>query len=289
MEYSEADLILNADGSVYHLGLLPGQLAKTILTVGDPDRVSQVAAQFDHLEFKTQKREIRSCTGTYKGQRLSVISTGMGTDNIDIVFNEIDALFNIDLQARTPKAEHTQLQFIRLGTSGAIQADIPLGSLLLATAAVGVDALGAFYPQSTQKLLWEMAVQEYFKKYFPTVVPYTVAAAPSLLNVFKSESFDKGITVTHPGFYGPQGRQARIPIAYPHWIALLQAFQAEGVRLTNFDMETAGIYALASMMGHQALSVNAILANRVTGDFVADPNQVVDEMIHRVLDVCTGL
>lgn len=289
MEYSEADLILNADGSVYHLGLLPGQLAKTILTVGDPDRVSQVVAQFDHLEFKTQKREIRSCTGTYKGQRLSVISTGMGTDNIDIVFNEIDALFNIDLQARTPKAEHTQLQFIRLGTSGAIQADIPLGSLLLATAAVGVDALGAFYPQSTQKLLWEMAVQEYFKKYFPTVVPYTVAAAPSLLNVFKSESFDKGITVTHPGFYGPQGRQARIPIAYPHWIALLQAFQAEGVRLTNFDMETAGIYALASMMGHQALSVNAILANRVTGDFVADPNQVVDEMIHRVLDVCTGL
>ncbi|MEL0262871.1 MAG: nucleoside phosphorylase [Flavobacteriaceae bacterium] len=289
MEYSEADLILNADGSVYHLGLLPGQLAKTILTVGDPDRVSQVAAQFDHLEFKTQKREIRSCTGTYKGQRLSVISTGMGTDNIDIVFNEIDALFNIDLQARTPKAEHTQLQFIRLGTSGAIQADIPLGSLLLATAAVGVDALGAFYPQSTQKLPWEMAVQEYFKKYFPTVVPYTVAAAPSLLNVFKSESFDKGITVTHPGFYGPQGRQARIPIAYPHWIALLQAFQAEGVRLTNFDMETAGIYALASMMGHQALSVNAILANRVTGDFVADPNQVVDEMIHRVLDVCTGL
>ena len=289
MEYSEADLILNADGSVYHLGLMPGQLAKTILTVGDPDRVSQVAAQFDHLEFKTQKREIRSCTGTYKGQRLSVISTGMGTDNIDIVFNEIDALFNIDLQARTPKAEHTQLQFIRLGTSGAIQADIPLGSLLLATAAVGVDALGAFYPQSTQKLLWEMDVQEYFKKYFPTVVPYTVAAAPSLLNVFKSESFDKGITVTHPGFYGPQGRQARIPIAYPHWIALLQAFQAEGVRLTNFDMETAGIYALASMMGHQALSVNAILANRVTGDFVADPNQVVDEMIHRVLDVCTGL
>lgn len=289
MEYSEADLILNADGSVYHLGLLPGQLAKTILTVGDPDRVSQVAAQFDHLEFKTQKREIRSCTGTYKGQRLSVISTGMGTDNIDIVFNEIDALFNIDLHARTPKAEHTQLQFIRLGTSGAIQADIPLGSLLLATAAVGVDALGAFYPQSTQKLLWEMAVQEYFKNYFPTVVPYTVAAAPSLLNVFKSESFDKGITVTHPGFYGPQGRQARIPIAYPHWIALLQAFQAEGVRLTNFDMETAGIYALASMMGHQALSVNAILANRVTGDFVADPNQVVDEMIHRVLDVCTGL
>lgn len=289
MEYSEADLILNTDGSVYHLGLLPGQLAKTILTVGDPDRVSQVAAQFDHLEFKTQKREIRSCTGTYKGQRLSVISTGMGTDNIDIVFNEIDALFNIDLQARTPKAEHTQLQFIRLGTSGAIQADIPLGSLLLATAAVGVDALGAFYPQSTQKLPWEMAVQEYFKKYFPTVVPYTVAAAPSLLNVFKSESFDKGITVTHPGFYGPQGRQARIPIAYPHWIALLQAFQAEGVRLTNFDMETAGIYALASMMGHQALSVNAILANRVTGDFVADPNQVVDEMIHRVLDVCTGL
>ncbi len=213
----------------------------------------------------------------------------MGTDNIDIVFNEIDALFNIDLQARTPKAEHTQLQFIRLGTSGAIQADIPLGSLLLATAAVGVDALGAFYPQSTQKLPWEMAVQEYFKKYFPTVVPYTAAAAPSLLNVFKSESFDKGITVTHPGFYGPQGRQARIPIAYPHWIALLQAFQAEGVRLTNFDMETAGIYALASMMGHQALSVNAILANRVTGDFVADPNQVVDEMIHRVLDVCTGL
>ncbi len=289
MEYSEADLILNADGSVYHLGLLPGQLAKTILTVGDPDRVSQVSAQFDHLEFKTQKREIRSCTGTYKGQRLSVISTGMGTDNIDIVFNEIDALFNIDLQARTPKAEHTQLQFIRLGTSGAIQADIPLGSLLLATAAVGVDALGAFYPQSKQKLLWEMAVQEYFKQYFPTVVPYTVAAAPSLLNVFKSESFDKGITVTHPGFYGPQGRQARIPIAYPHWIALLQAFQAEGVRLTNFDMETAGIYALASMMGHQALSVNAILANRVTGDFVADPNQVVDEMIHRVLDVCTGL
>lgn len=289
MEYSEADLILNADGSVYHLGLLPGQLAKTILTVGDPDRVSQVAAQFDHLEFKTQKREIRSCTGTYKGQRLSVISTGMGTDNIDIVFNEIDALFNIDLQARTPKAEHTQLQFIRLGTSGAIQADIPFGSLLLATAAVGVDALGAFYPQSTEKLLWEMAVQEYFKKNFPTVVPYTVAAAPSLLNVFKSESFDKGITVTHPGFYGPQGRQARIPITYPHWIALLQAFQAEGVRLTNFDMETAGIYALASMMGHQALSVNAILANRVTGDFVADPNQVVDEMIHRVLDVCTGL
>jgi len=289
MTMSAADLILNPDGSIYHLGLQPGQLAPVILTVGDPDRVQQVARHFDRIEFEYQKREIKSLTGFYKGKRLSVVSTGMGTDNIDIVLNEIDALFNVDFKTRQPKSSTTQLTFIRLGTSGAIQPDLPLGSILASKYAVGVDALGAFYQYSAEQLPLNQAIARYFQQNFQNVMPYVVAASQPLFEKFKRISTEEGITITHPGFYGPQGRQARIPIAYPNWIAQLQNFDFEANRFTNFDMETAGIYLLASLMGHHALSFNALLANRVTGQFTDKPNLVVDQMIALVLEGCLSI
>ena len=283
-----AELILNPDGTIYHLGVTAAALSSCILTVGDPERVATVTAHFDHIEMEHHKREFTIVTGSYKGKRLTVLSTGMGTDNIDIVLNELDAIFNINLENGTPKTKITPLTIIRLGTSGSIQPYIPVDTLLLSQYAVGVDALLQFYP-TPKPFAFSDAVATYFKTQFDLASPYTVGGSAALLKHFQAPAVHTGVTITHPGFYGPQGRQLRTPIRYPQWIDRLQAFKWKDKRLTNFDMETAGIYALAEHMGHRALAVNALLANRATGVFSTQAEATIERMIKYVLEACTTL
>lgn len=283
-----AELILNPDGTIYHLGVTAAALSSCILTVGDPERVASVTEHFDNIEMEYHKREFTIVTGSYKGKRLTVLSTGMGTDNIDIVLNELDAIFNINLENGTPKAKITPLTIIRLGTSGSIQPDIPVDTLLLSHYAVGVDALLQFYPPA-KSTAFSDAVVAYFRAQFDLAFPYTVGGSEVLLKHFQAPGVRTGVTITHPGFYGPQGRQLRTPIRYPQWIDKLQAFEWKGKRLTNFDMETAGIYALAEHLGHRSLAVNALLANRATGVFSTQAEATIDRMIQYVLEACTTL
>jgi len=284
---SEADLVINPDGSIYHLNLLPGDVADTVITVGDPDRIGEITKHFDRIEFKKGKREFLTQTGYIGTKRITVISTGIGTDNIDIVFNELDALVNIDFDTRTVKEELTSLDIIRIGTSGAVQSDLPMGTILVSTFGLGLDALMHYYvhavPESEVPLF--EAVKQHFSK-LEAVSPYLTAADPGLLSHI-GRGMEQGITVTAPGFYAPQGRQVRAQNAVPGFISLLNSFSYLDSRITNLEMETAGIYALAKILGHKALSVNAILASRVNFQFSNEPNQVVDKAIRLVLERLT--
>jgi uridine phosphorylase len=284
---SETDLILNADGSTYHLNLLPGDVADTIITVGDPDRVAGVSKYFDAIELKKGKREFITHTGRIGNKRLTVISTGIGTDNIDIVLNELDALVNIDLAARVVKPVLKSLHIIRIGTSGAIQADIPIDSLLLSSAAFGLDPLMNYYLQNLsgkeQKLL------SAFKAALPsdtTLSPYLASADESLLTALGT-GIEQGITITTPGFYSPQGRQVRAVSAIPRLMEIIQDFNFNGQRITNLEMETAGIYGLASALGHKAISFNVLLANRITQIFSRRPAEIMDHYIKELLERTT--
>lgn len=281
---ADADLILNPDGSIYHLNLLPEDIAGTVITVGDPERVPVVSAHFDRIELRKGKREFLTHTGYVGNTRISVLSTGIGTDNIDIVLNELDALVNIDLDARLPKQQLTSLTLIRIGTSGAIQPDITPGDLLISSFGLGFDALIRYYSypplQAEQRLL--EAVDLYFDT-IPGTRPYLAQANNDLMQRF-GKGLQKGITVTAPGFYAPQGRRLRLQNTMPDFIGHLQKFNSADQRLTNLEMETAGIYALAGCMGHKAISVNAILANRITGEFSKKPEAVVRQAICRVLE-----
>ena len=280
----ETELILNTDGSVYHLNLLPGDIASTIITVGDPERVAQVSRYFDHIELKKSKREFVTHTGTMGGKRLTVLSTGIGTDNIDIVMNELDALVNIDLQTRLPKTRLQKLNIIRIGTSGAIQADIPIDSLLVSSAAFGMDTLMHYYEHpltaSERKLLDNFKVALPKESYFS---PY-IASADSWLIAKLATDLQQGITITAPGFYAPQGREIRAKVAYPDLMESIQKFNSDGKRITNLEMETAGIYGMAAVLGHRAISFNVILANRATQSFSKQPEQVMDKYIQQVLN-----
>ena len=281
---SEADLIINQDGTIYHLNLLPEDLAQTIITVGDPDRVSEVSKHFDSIELKKGKREFITHTGYLDKKRITVISTGIGTDNIDIVFNELDALVNIDFEKREVKKELTSLDIIRIGTSGTIQPDIPVGTILASSFGLGLDALMQYYIQELSGD--EHSILDAFKSRFSHIkgiTPYLTAADNTLLNTIGSD-MEQGITVTAPGFYAPQGRQVRAKNAVPDFINLLNNFQYSNYRITNLEMETAGIYALAKALGHKALSVNAILASRVNFEFSENPAAVVDKAIKMVLE-----
>lgn len=278
-----SELILNPDGSIYHLHLRPEHIAKTIITVGDPDRVAQVSKHFDRVEFAFNKREFITHTGYIGSKRLSVISTGIGPDNIDIVFNEIDALFNVDLMTRRPKPNPIQLQFIRIGTSGALQADIAVDSFLWSSHAVSWDNLFAFYAIPTNPKAQEM--EEQLAQTVPTLpVRGRLFEAPGNLHQQLDGSFLQGITLTCPGFYAPQGRQIRLAsrITEAHFTQLQQA-RLEGHRITNMEMETAAMYGMAQALGHQAISCNAILANRPNGEFSADPKRTVEHLIETVL------
>ncbi|MES2872765.1 MAG: nucleoside phosphorylase [Bacteroidota bacterium] len=280
---SETDLILNTDGSIYHLNLLPEDLADTIITVGDPDRVSDVSRHFDRIELQKGKREFITHTGYLGSKRISVISTGIGTDNIDIVLNELDALVNIDFDSRLVKDSLKCLNIVRVGTSGAIQDDIPMDTIIVSEFGLGLDALMNFYVHNMSGD--EHLLQDSLKSHLhhiQGIEPYITAADQTLLDVV-GKDLPRGITVTAPGFYAPQGREVRAKITVPGLISLLSSFRSGNYRLTNLEMETAGIYALSKALGHRALSVNAILASRTRFKFSAEPSKVINKAIELVL------
>ena len=277
----ESELILNPDGSIYHLNLRPEQVADTIILVGDPNRVPRVSAYFDTIEFSTQKREFCTHTGTYKGKRLTALSTGIGPDNIDIVINELDALFNIDLHTRKPKEQLTSLNIVRFGTSGSLQADIPVDSFVLSSHGLGMDNMLHAYKDAPK--VREIAMEEAFMAhtYWNTDKgrPYIVGCGETLKQRLLIDKVFEGITGTAPGFYGPQGRMLRLPVQDPTLNDKLHSFNYKGYRMTNLEMETSAIYGLSKLLGHQAVSLNAIIANRATGTFTKDTKKVVEELI----------
>lgn len=279
-----SELVLNADGSIYHLSLRPEEIADTVILVGDPDRVAMVSAHFDRIDVQRQHREFVTHTGELNGKRLTVISTGIGTDNIDIVLNELDALVNIDLQTRLPKNTHTSLQFIRIGTSGALQPDIPADSFLASQAGIGLDGLMLFYqmPYNSETSTY---LNELGKKL--PLQPYMAWGDEALLEQMARDDFFRGITLTCGGFYAPQGRQLRLPVRFAGLLDFFQEQSFKGARFTNFEMETAGIYALAQLLGHRALSLNAILANRPSGTFTKDGKALVQRLIKTTLERLT--
>lgn len=284
MQLGSSELILNADRSIYHLNLLPEDIATTIITVGDPDRVSDVSKYFDTIELKKGKREFITHTGTLNGKRLSVISTGIGTDNIDIVFNELDALVNIDFNTRRVKKEITQLDFIRIGTSGAIQPDILVDSFLLSEYAIGFDSLLHFYESEDVQHV-DMAKAFVTHAQWPAYKshPYVVKGDDLLRRKLSSNRIQYGITATNTGFYGPQGRKLRVPIADNDFMSKLSSFRYNEMRITNLEMETSGIYGMSKLMGHQAVSMNCILANRVTEKFSKTPEESINALIKYTL------
>lgn len=284
MKISESDLIINPDGSIYHLNLLPGDIAETIITVGDPDRVGEVSKYFDQIEFKKGKREFVTHTGYVGKKRITVLSTGIGTDNIDIVFNELDALVNVDFETREVKKTLTSLNIIRVGTSGAVQPDIPMGTILSSSYGLGMDALMNYYVHqlSPDEQLLLDDVKTHFGQ-LKHINPYLTAADDGLLHTIGKDMIH-GITITAPGFYAPQGRIVRAKNSVTDFIGLINSFQRNQHRITNLEMETAGIYALAKVLGHKALSVNAILASRVKFEFINEPNKIVEQAIKMVLE-----
>ena len=277
----ESELILNPDGSIYHLNLRPEQVADTIILVGDPNRVPRVSAYFDTIEFSTQKREFCTHTGTYKGKRLTALSTGIGPDNIDIVINELDALFNIDLHTRKPKEQLTSLNIVRFGTSGSLQADIPVDSFVLSSHGLGMDNMLHAYKDAPN--VREIAMEEAFIAHTQWNTdkgrPYIVGCGETLKQQLLTDKIFEGITGTAPGFYGPQGRMLRLPVQDPTLNDKLHSFNYKGYRMTNLEMETSAIYGLSKLLGHQAVSLNAIIANRAAGTFTKDTKKVVENLI----------
>lgn len=280
-----SSLLLNPDGSVYHLGLLPHHISDTVITVGDPDRVDQVAGRFDRIEFETRNREFVTKTGTCAGRRITVLSTGIGTDNIELVMTELDALVNVDLRKREPLEEKRRLQIIRIGTSGSLQPDIPVGTHLYSDYAVGLDAMMAYYNLKMTDTEQALARDLHDKIQLPQR-PYVVQCSPVLRGRIGTAMMP-GNTVTAPGFFAPQGRSVRIPIRYANLLGDMSAYRGTladaEFRLTNFEMETAGYYAMARLLDHDALSVNAIIVSRAEGKISPDPRGVIDALIEEVL------
>lgn len=289
MALESSELIFNEDGSIYHLNLRPEQLADTIITVGDPERVDQVTAFFDEIELTVRNREFHTQTGWFNGKRLSVISTGIGTDNIDIVFNELDALVNIDLENREIKDQLTNLTIVRIGTSGALHKDIPVDSFLASEAALGFDSLWHYYehPKDTHTEVLT-ALEKQLKLSPHKSTPFFVQANPGLFEAFMNPEIYRGITATNIGFYAPQGRTLRAQPQDMGLVDKIAAFDFKGQRITNMEMETSGIYGMSRILGHRALSMNAIIANRATGAFSKDPTPVIKSLIQYVLRKLTG-
>jgi uridine phosphorylase len=283
-KFSPADLILQKDGSIYHLNLLPRHVGDTIIAVGDPNRVYQVTKHFQDVEFEMNQREFITCVGTYNGKRITVMSTGIGTDNIEIFLTELDALVNIDFKTREPRSKHKKLKIIRVGTSGALQEDIEIGTHLVSQFAVGLDNLMSFY--SLPQTEFEQYIAEDISKQAGLAfTPYVVRGSEVLQQQI---AFDMviGNTVTSPGFYAPQGREIRLPIRYPKLVEALNYYHnaEHNFWLTNFEMETSAYYALGRMLEHEVISVNAILANRIRNEFSSNPAKTIDELILKVLD-----
>ena len=289
MKIKDSELILNQDGSIYHLNLRPEQVAPIIITVGDQDRVAKVSRHFDRIEHQVQKREFVTHTGWIGSTRLTVLSTGIGPDNIDIVLNELDALFNIDLESRQVKKTLTSLTLIRIGTAGGLQPEVPADSFVASTAGIGLDGLLQFYqaPELQQHPAVQALRDHFADRWAFPLAPYFVEADSGLIQQFSS-GFYQGFTATNPGFYGPQGRQLRAPVQIPNYLDILQGFQYAGTRILNLEMETAAMFGLASLLGHRAISLSAIIANRPLGKFSANPGKTVQQLIELVLDKITG-
>jgi uridine phosphorylase len=286
---AESELIINGRGAIYHLDLRPEELASTVITVGDPGRVEQVSKHFDSIECRCDHREFVTHTGLIGKKRVSVVSTGIGTDNIDIVLNELDALVNIDLDTRQPKETLRHLDIIRIGTSGSLQADIPVDSFVASSHGLGIDNLMNFYRhehnEEEKQLLHSFVTQT--QLHGGISYPYLFSASPSLLKHFVT-GFSNGITVTCPGFYGPQGRVLRLGLSNPTLIDRLTGFAFGQHRITNFEMETAGIYGLGKLLGHRCISLSAIVANRVGRQFSADSSKAVERLITNALEIISG-
>ena len=285
MKLKDSELILNDNGSIYHLNLKPENISNDIIFVGDPDRVNKVTKHFDTIEFSSHKREFKTTTGTYKNKRISVISTGIGADNIDIVLNELDALVNINLKTKTVKKNHTSLNIIRIGTSGSLQKDIPIDSFLMSTYAIDINGMLRSYP--TQNIS-HPEVEDAFvnhtqwdeKKCYPLVISNNKL----LESKITSDIIYKGMTATAGGFYGPQGRTLRIAVKDPYLNSKIETFDYKGIKVTNLEMETSAIYGLAKLLGHRACSMNAIIANRALGKFSKNPDQVIGNLILYTLE-----
>ncbi len=283
---AESELIINNRGAVYHLDLRPEELAPTVVTVGDPDRVARFSRQFDKIEVQRQHREFISHTGRIGNKRLTVLSSGIGPDNIDIVLNELDALANINLETREIKPSLTSLNIIRVGTSGSLQADIPVDSFVASTHGLGIDNLLNFYrhEQNEEEKQLVQSFVTHTQMHSQTGNPYISTASASLIKHFVKD-FHQGITVTCPGFYGPQGRVLRLGVRNPQLIDRLTDFRFGQHRITNFEMETSAIYGLGKLLGHHCLAVNAIVANRVNRNFSSDGQAAVDKLIKRFLEI----
>ncbi|PRX47336.1 nucleoside phosphorylase [Salegentibacter salegens] len=285
MPIEASEFIQNSDGSVYHLNLLPKHLANTVILVGDPDRVERITRHFDKVEFKIKKREFYTQTGYYKGKRISVMSTGIGPDNIDIVLNELDALVNIDFETREVKEEITSLDIIRIGTSGSIQKEIPVDSFLISESAIGFDGLLHFYEsEHIQNAEFAEAFSEHLNWFKKKAAPYVVNGSENLIFRMESPKVYKGLTATNIGFYGPQGRILRIALQDNKMNDKLASFAFNNKKITNLEMETSAIYGLSKLLGHNAISMNAIIANRAAGTFSKNPKNTVDELIQYSLE-----
>jgi uridine phosphorylase len=281
---AESELIINPDGSIYHLHLHPENIADDIILVGDPGRVEVISKYFDRVEFKMANREIHTHTGYIGNKRITALSTGMGTDNLDIVINELDAICNIDLKTRIPKDTHRSLNLYRLGTSGSLQPDIPVDTFLASSHGVGIDGLLWFYKQVEEVIDQEMTEAFIKDTHWPADLPkaYIVPGSEQLLSTIGKE-FRKGITATAPGFFGPQGRVLRMPLAFPDLNDRISSFNFKDQKLTNFEMETSALYGLSKALGHDAMTVCAIIANRERKEYSKDYKKTVIKLIEALL------
>ena len=286
----DSELIINERGHIYHLDLAPGQLATTVITVGSPDRVKEVSKYFDKITHKAQHREFITHTGSIGNKQLSVISTGIGSGNIDIVFNEMDALVNIDFKTRTIKDTKTSLSVIRLGTCGALQKDIPVDSRIVSSYGIGLDNLLHYYKHTNNPE--ESFILNDFQRHTNmgtrNITPYITEASIALRKYFGAE-YIHGITATCPGFYAPQGRSLRVQPALPNLLDAMASFACKDTRITNFEMETSAIYGMGKLLGHKCLSISAALANRANKTFSKDPDLAVDNMIRHALEIIAAI
>mgnify|MGYP004650294123 FL=1 len=284
--FEESELILNQDGSVFHLHIKPGQLAHKVILVGDPGRVSLVASHFTDIEMEVQSREFHSITGKYQGKRITVASTGIGCDNIDIVVNELDALVNIDFATRTEKAEKTSLEIVRIGTCGGLQEYTPVGTFIVSEKSIGFDGLLNFYAGRNE--VCNLALEDAFTKHMhwnpQLCAPYVIEADEELTNRIGGDDMVHGVTIACGGFYGPQGRQLRIPLADPDQNAKVESFEYEGMHITNFEMESSALAGLSQLLGHKATTCCMVIANRLIKEANTGYKSTIDNLIKEVLE-----
>lgn len=284
-----SELIINTDGSIFHLHLKPENLAEKVILVGDPGRVDTISSFFSKIEFSVQNREFKTVTGWFNNKRITVLSTGIGTDNIDIVLNELDALVNIDLQTRTIKKQHKTLEFVRVGTSGGLQPDLPVNSFVVSAKSIGFDGMLNFYANREQycDLEFEKAFSDFtqWNKSLPSF--YVVDASETLASKFNEHPFIHGVTISAPGFYGPQGRVLRLPLAVPQLNSQIETFRFENQKITNFEMESSAIYGLSKMLGHEALAICLLIANRIAHKANESYHEEMKKLIALVLQRLT--